>query len=214
MSAGFDAFLKDLNDSYPEVEYASSKHRERSSEWFVKRIEKGKKGIDVGGTEPLCEKLRAKGVDVTYVDLFPPKSFPKYVKTDMFNILDHYQPKSLDFITTRHTLEHSFAPLFQLWAYNRILKDDGELFVIVPQHNRDWVWFPTHHNCLPPDNWLMLFYRTGFKVIEADAGTWKPEKSNFIEYRYRLGVEARGLRLGWEKMTNVEKRAGRPGLAD
>jgi len=38
----------------------------------------------------------------------------RVVRDDMINILDHFAPESLDFITTGHTLEPSLAPLIQL----------------------------------------------------------------------------------------------------
>ena len=52
----------------------------------------------------------------------------------MVNILEHFEPESLDFIVSRRALEHSVAPLFQLLAYNRMLKDAGQLIVVVPIH--------------------------------------------------------------------------------
>lgn len=43
-----------------------------------------------------------------------PANFPDFVRDDMIDILDHFAPESLDFITTGHTLELSLAPHFQL----------------------------------------------------------------------------------------------------
>jgi len=34
--------------------------------------------------------------------------------------------------------------MYQLLAYNRLLKDDGKLLVIVPMSNKRWVWFTMH----------------------------------------------------------------------
>jgi hypothetical protein len=44
-----------------------------------------------------------------------PLDFPEFVQDDMINIPDHFAPESRDLLTTRHTLEHSLAPLFQLF---------------------------------------------------------------------------------------------------
>ena len=164
---------------------------------MIDKIQPGLVGVDVGGTEWLCEQLTAKGCDITHYDWLKPPTFPKYVEGDMMEVMNHFPEKSLDFIVTRHTLEHALAPMFQLWAYNRLLKDGGRLFVIVPQHMREWIWFPTHHNPLPRENWLMLFHRAGFKIKTSDAGTWNPGDSKFIEYRFELIVETRDLRMNF-----------------
>src|SRR5690606_1629202 len=159
----------------------------RSCQWLLDRVPAGATGVDVGGTEYLCKKLAEKGCKVTYFDIGKPVDYGDHIQDDMFNILRHFPETSLDFITTRHTLEH------------RLLKDDGRLFVIVPMHNARWVWFATHFNCLPYENWLMLFYRAGFKVEEHDAGTWSIKRPDFVELRFSLSVESRQLRLAQTK---------------
>jgi Methyltransferase domain len=191
----FTLFLNELQDSFPARKYHWSKGKERSCRWLLSRVPAGAVGVDVGGTEYLCRKLSEKGCNVTYFDLVPPATYDNHVQDDMFNILRHFPERSLDFITTRHTLEHSLVPLYQLWAYNRLLKDDGKLLVIVPMPNKHWVWFTTHFSCLPYENWLMLFYRTGYKIEECDAGTWGAGRSDFVEFRFALSVETRQLRL-------------------
>ncbi|MFW2133527.1 methyltransferase domain-containing protein [Ectothiorhodospira haloalkaliphila] len=193
----FETFLEELENTSPSVQYGWSKEKEKSCDWLINRIQRKTRGVDIGGTEYICRKLQEKGCDPVYYDKTdPPKTITSFIKDDMENVLAHFPERSLDWITTRHTLEHCLLPLFQLWAYNRLLKDNGHLFVIVPSHSRDWVWFETHHNCLPHDNWVMLFYRAGFKIEEADAGTWWAKNHRFIEYRYRLSVETRNLRMG------------------
>lgn len=191
----FMLFLKELQDEFPENRYRWTKGKERSCKWLLRRVPAGATGVDVGGTEYLCHKLSEKGCKVTYFDLTAPANYGEHVQDDMFNILRHFPERSLDFITTRHTLEHSLVPMYQLWAYNRLLKDDGRLLVIVPMPSKRWVWFATHFSCLPYENWLMLFYRTGFKIEEADAGTWSARRSDFVEFRFALSVETRQLRL-------------------
>jgi len=191
----FKRFLDELHAAFPQNEYRWTRGKTRSCQWLLDRVPAGTTGVDVGGTEYLCKKLTEKGCKVTYFDIGTPVDYGDHVRDDMFNILRHFPERSLDFITTRHTLEHSLIPLYQLWAYNRLLKDDGRLFVIVPIHNERWVWFATHFNCLPYENWLMLFYRAGFKVEEHDAGTWSVRRPDFVEYRFSLSVESRQLRL-------------------
>lgn len=196
----FDQFVHETRDYAEGITYGFSKAKARSCQWMVKRINGGT-GVDVGGTEYLCKALAAKGCDVTFFDIHRPVDFPKFVQDDMFNVASHFPERSLDFITTRHTLEHAIVPLFQLWQYNKLLKDDGRLYVILPMHSRRWVWFRSHHNCLPYENWEMLFYRAGFKTEAAEGGTWNPKKAHMIEWRFELSVERRGLRLAneWRK---------------
>jgi SAM-dependent methyltransferase len=194
-TVGFVEFMAELGASFPEKSYRWTKAKERSCDWLIDRIPAGARGVDIGGTEYLCEKLSKKGCDITLYDFSPPREFPKSVQDDMFNVLRHFEPKSLDFIVTRHTLEHSFAPLFQLWAYNRLLADDGLLLVTVPCFHRRWVWMATHFSAVPPENWHMLFHRAGFKVCEFTTGVWKRNAPEFVEYRFVLQIASRRMQL-------------------
>lgn len=191
---GFSQFLAEMQALAPDVKYVWSKEKELSCDWIIERIDGGK-GVDIGGTPYLYNKLREKGCDMTIYDQFLEPDFEQGIADDMINVLDHFDQESLDFITTRHTLEHAISPMFQLWAYNRILKTGGKLFVIVPNHSKEWVWFPTHNNCLPYDNWAMLFYRMGFNIKTADAGTWKRADPKFIEWRFELVKASNTLRF-------------------
>ena len=197
MSDLYAAFSAELQAEFKDYGYVWNKAKERSCDWILQRLPAGT-GVDVGGTAYLVKKAHERAdVRMTYFDYFPPKdkAIVEHVAADMAAFGDHFTPRSLDFITTRHTLEHALNPLFQLWQYNRALKDGGKLIVVVPQHSRKWVWFYSHFNCLPRENWLMLFHRTGFKVLESDAGTWKADDPEFVEYRFVLEVEQRGFRL-------------------
>jgi hypothetical protein len=195
----FKTFLSEVRAASPAMDYSWSKEKEASCDWIIERVQfsgVGKpQGVDVGGTEYICNKLSEKGGDITYFDHCAPKCYSQYICDDMFNFSKYYAEGQLDFITTRHTLEHSLLPLYQLWQYARALKDHGDLFVIVPMYNPQWVWFNTHFSCLPHDSWLMLFYRSGFRLIEASAGTWKKHDPKFLEYRYWLKLETRSLRF-------------------
>jgi hypothetical protein len=192
----FDQFVTETKQFADTVSYGFSKSKARSCQWIAKYIKSGWKGVDVGGTEYLCKLLADKGCDITFFDIIKPSSPDvKSVQDDMINVGEHFESRSLDFITTRHTLEHSLSPLFQLWCYNRLLKDSGRLFVVVPQHSKKWVWLRTHHNCLPRENWIMLFYRAGFGIVQSTAGSWKPNNPEFIEWRFELSIESRELRL-------------------
>lgn len=192
---GFGRFMRALGDSFPEKPYRWTKAKERSCDWLVDRIAPGSTGVDIGGTEYLCTRLADKGCHVTYYDFVPPATFPTFVQDDMFNVLQHFEARSLDFVVTRHTLEHSFVPMFQLWAYNQLLKDGGQLLVTVPCYHDRWIWMATHFHCVPPESWQMLFHRTGFAVREFESGSWKPRHAEFVEHRFLLEVDSRDLRL-------------------
>lgn len=194
--AGFAEFLADMRGAFPEKSYRWTRAKERSCDWMIDRVPAGGSGVDIGGTEYLCRRLADKGCAITYYDFVGPRDFDgSAITDDMFNVLRHFQRRSLDFITTRHTLEHSFVPLFQLWAYNQLLTDDGLLLVTVPAYHDRWVWMTTHFHAAPPDTWHMLFHRAGFAVREFEVGTWRPRRSEFVEHRFVLSVESRQLRL-------------------
>lgn len=189
-------FLDALGKELVYRDYGFSPGKRRSCDWIAARVPQGR-GVDVGGTDYLVRKLLETGRDAVFYDLFPPakEGLREVVTDDMANFAGHFEPASLDFITCRHTLEHSLNPLFQLWQFNRCLKDEGRLVVVVPIHDKGWTWFYTHFSCLPYENWMMLFHRSGFRVVESAAGTWKDDHPRFVEYRFVLAVEARRLRL-------------------
>ncbi|UCV19779.1 glycosyltransferase [Ferribacterium limneticum] len=190
-------FMSELKQNLKEINYGWSKHKDLSCDWILERIHAGV-GVDVGGTTYLVKKLQDRpDCKITYFDYFPArdKSIKRFIATEMSEFGNRFSMNSLDFIITRHTLEHSLNPLFQLWQFNRALKENGTLIVVVPQHTKTWVWLYTHFNCLPLENWLMLFKRAGFSIEESDAGTWKPDDPEYIEYRFVLKVARRGLDL-------------------
>ena len=172
--AGFAEFMAAVDRRFPRrMHYEWSRGKERSSDWIAERVSPGSTGVDVGGTEYLCHQLADRGCQVTFYDLVRPRSFSRHVQDDMFNIRRHFEPRSLDFVVTRHTLEHSFVPLYQLWAYNQLLRDDGLLDgdrAVLPRAlGVDADPLPR----VPPDSWHMLFYRAGFDLEAFTIGRWR-----------------------------------------
>lgn len=188
-------FLAEVKSKTREIKYGWNRHKEASCQWIVDRLLAGWEGVDVGGTEFIAKAASQKGCKISLFDWHPNDNFTPSIADDMRNILDHFEKESLDFITTRHTLEHALFPLFQLWAFNRILKKEGALLVIVPAPNMRWHYMVNHYSCLSHEHWLSLFHKSNFKVVAADAGTWNPANPDFIEYRYHLEKESDGLRL-------------------
>ena len=77
---------------------------------------------------------------------------------------------SADFIWCRHALEHSPYPLFTLFEFNRVLKDDGQAYIEVPapdctrlhEHNDN------HFSILGNTMWNALFIKAGFQITFAN----------------------------------------------
>lgn len=211
---GFARFIAAMGHSFPEKSYRWTAAKELSCDWLVDRIPPGTTGVDIGGTEYLCNRLVDKGCQVTYYDFVAPREFPISIQDDMFNVLRHFEPRSLDFIVTRHTLEHSVVPMFQLWAYNQLLRDGGQLLVTVPCYHDRWIWMTTHFHCVPPESWQMLFHRAGFVIREFESGSWKPKHAEFIEHRFILEVESRDLRLKGRPSSTLRSPAEALAAAD
>ena len=83
--------------------------------------------------------------------------------------------ESLDGIISLHVLEHIKKPLDTLKEFNRLLKEDGNLFVVVPNpeglghklKKKDWFAFTdkTHVSLLKKKEWEDLFNKAGFKIF-------------------------------------------------
>ncbi|RYE85536.1 MAG: class I SAM-dependent methyltransferase [Methanosarcinales archaeon] len=77
-----------------------------------------------------------------------------------------FDPASFDFIFARHVLEHSFAPLFTLHEFKRVLAPGGLVYAEVPmpgtkaQHEQNM----NHYSVLTHVAWAALFERAGFAV--------------------------------------------------
>lgn len=74
--------------------------------------------------------------------------------------------ESVDLLFCRHSLEHSPFPYITLLEYNRVLKNNGHLYIEVPapncasghEENRN------HYSILDRTMWLQLLQRTGFDI--------------------------------------------------
>lgn len=204
-SVAYGWFESELKQAFHFYDYGFSKGKALSCQWVLDRIADGST-LEVGGTTYIVNELRKKGIPCCYFDAFPPSEelvkFPnaKVLVGDIHSVLDLAGPSSYDNIVCRHTLEHSMNPMFVLWSLQKILKDGGSLYLILPRHVKHWVWWYTHFSCLPLENWRMLFYRTGFEVVEHEVGYWDDEQKSRMEDRFRLRVVSKQLRL-----TNPEK---------
>jgi len=91
-------------------------------------------------------------------------------KSDM-NFLDD-RDESVDLLFCRHSLEHSPFPYITLLEYNRVLKNNGKLYVEVPEPDCEVVHEENknHYSIMGRKMWLSLLQRTGFDVTWAEYG--------------------------------------------
>lgn len=133
----------------------------------------GSKILDLGcGPGYFLDEMTQRGyTDVTGItlgrddhEMCKAKGHSKLRLKDM-NFLDDAD-ESVDFLFSRHSLEHSPFPYITLLEYNRVLKPQGFLYVEVPSPNCDMLHETNknHYSILGLDMWLNLLNRTGFDV--------------------------------------------------
>lgn len=79
---------------------------------------------------------------------------------------DGYHDESVDFIFCRQTLEHSPYPIFTLMEYNRILKQNGKMYIEMPcpDTDRQHELNPNHYSVMGHNMLGSLLNRTGFNI--------------------------------------------------
>ena len=77
-----------------------------------------------------------------------------------------YYDESVDFIFLRHALEHSPYPIFSIMEYNRVLKQNGKIYIEVPAPNCDrrHEWNLNHYSILGEQQLAALLSRCGFNI--------------------------------------------------
>ena len=83
---------------------------------------------------------------------------------------DGYYDESVDFIFSRHSLEHSPYPIFTLVEYNRVLKQHGKIYIEMPAPDceRQHEWNLNHYSILGRNQLAALLDRTGFTINTFD----------------------------------------------
>ena len=198
-----ERFNLEFNKHLKFFNYKWTSGKDISIEWVADQISFGNV-LDIGGTVQLLKLLsNKKQILASIFDAFPvsdlePNEYKHSYVGEFSDLLDIISPnEKFDTIVCRHSLEHCLNPLFVLWQINQLLVDNGKLIVLLPPYNKKWLWFYTHFNCLPEENWEMLFYRTGFKIEKKEYGQWdkKQRDPHFKETRYVLISETKELRL-------------------
>lgn len=139
-------------------------------------ISKNAKILDLGcGPGYFLDEMKTRGyTDLVGVTLSPGdiktcEDKGHVVKKYDFSFLpqsDGYYDESVDFIFLRHTLEHSPYPIFSLMEYNRVLKQNGKIYIEVPAPDcdRKHEWNLNHYSILGHSQLAALLSRTGFDI--------------------------------------------------
>jgi SAM-dependent methyltransferase len=79
---------------------------------------------------------------------------------------DGYIDESVDLIFLRHALEHSPYPIFSLIEYNRVLKQNGKIYIEVPAPDceRKHEFNLNHYSIFGHNQLAALLQRTGFSI--------------------------------------------------
>jgi len=92
---------------------------------------------------------------------------------------DGYYDESVNMIFLRHALEHSPFPIISLMEYNRILKQNGILYIEVPcpGSDRKHEYNLNHYSILGDFQLAALLERTGFGIMKFDTIEFDVESS-------------------------------------
>jgi ubiquinone/menaquinone biosynthesis C-methylase UbiE len=80
-----------------------------------------------------------------------------------------FADQSFDFLFVRHALEHSPYPLLTLKEFNRILAPNGMAYIEMPSPkcDRPLETYDNHYSIMGVRQWVELFKRAKFNVVEA-----------------------------------------------
>lgn len=159
----------------------SQMHENLTKEVVLKYIDpinlpKNSKILDLGcGPGYFLDEMKTRNyTDITGVTLSPgdikicEDKGHKIAKYDLSFLpqKDGYFDESVDFIFLRHALEHSPYPIFSIMEYNRILKQNGKIYIEVPSPNCDrrHEWNLNHYSILGEQQLAALLSRCGFNI--------------------------------------------------
>lgn len=106
---------------------------------------------------------------------------------------DGYHDESVDLIFLRHALEHSPYPIFSLMEYNRVLKQNGKIYIEVPAPDceRKHEYNLNHYSIFGEKMLSALLQRAGFNIIafntiEFDLGLKETLESEPVKVREKF----------------------------
>jgi SAM-dependent methyltransferase len=147
-------FAKDL---YEHDSYEQRLHRDRSVEYIRQNLPhiNSLDILDIGQRSPLTDAIEVAlkvKIDNTTGDLDFSFTAPK---------------KQYDVVVYSHTIEHQFNPLYTLVEILKLLKDDGVLFIMLPERGK-LLWDKGHYHEIDNYRFKELVERAGFKIIKKD----------------------------------------------
>lgn len=175
-------FAKDL---YEYDSFEQRQHRKLSVEYILKNIKNNSQLeiLDIGQRSPLTDAIEKSlnlKLDNTSSDLDFAVTAPK---------------KAYDVVIYSHTIEHQFNPLFTLVEIHKLLKNDGTLFIMLPERGK-LLWDKGHYHEIDAYRFKELVERAGFKIVKKDA-----QRSWRNPFFYLTGFRP-FLRLFMEKNAN------------
>lgn len=96
--------------------------------------------------------------------------------------------ESVDFIFLRHALEHSPYPIISLIEYNRLLAQNGKIYIEVPQPNceRNHEFNLNHYSIMGEKQLVALLERTGFGVNSVIDFQFKLDTTPVVTEKYYI----------------------------
>ena len=172
-----DKFITErlANDIYPEV--PAEPHLSITRE-MIEKLEDlknlaGARVLDAGCGQGLAleifREMGAKPIGTTFGEDYKICRQRGFEVHEMDQSFLEFEPKTFDIIWCRHALEHSLFPLFTLYGFYEVLKDDGILYIEVPapttsaRHETN----PNHYSCFTSPVWTSLFDKARFRILEA-----------------------------------------------
>ncbi len=169
-------------------------------------IKKGTKVLDIGCGD--CTSIREiNSVGAEGYGIEPDQNIKAIVDALGLNVhvgLFHeipYQDKFFDYITMSQVLEHIHNPSDLLQSFRRILKDDGQLIIGVPnvdsrlrkKYGRRWLnWHvPYHINHFSKQSLILLAEQSGYRVQKVRTITpnlWVDLQVRLFNYPVKEGV--------------------------
>ena len=139
-------------DPFKNINFQGQNALKRKLNYFRNLIKEDQHILDVGGRNRLTEALEAEHqvtIDNTSGDLDLQFEIPG---------------TEYDIIIYSHTIEHQFNPLFTLLELKKVLKEDGVLYVLMPERGK-LLWTKGHYHEIDDYRFRLLMKQSGLKII-------------------------------------------------
>lgn len=129
-----------------------------------------KKVLDVGiGVGYELNKFKESGIKATGITLSKEEFEKAKALGHDVHLMDmaflDFEDEVFDLVWCRHALEHSVMPVIALMEFHRVLKNNGVLYVEIPNDNSFQIFNENHFSLFSDFTWQELFKKTGFAKI-------------------------------------------------